>query len=364
MLAGLMSVRRIIETFEAWRRAGDPLVLVTVYETVGSTYSKAGHRILIAANGDFQGLVSGGCLEGDLAERARSVLTEGQPVAVTYDMRDDADDLWGLGVGCNGLIRVFMQPLDPSRDYEPFASIAEQAVGTEEAVVATVIASQRPGIEAGATLLFRPQEARSTWGLERLDAADPLTAELEEGCRRALASGRAVHEAGENGLDVLYAPLHPVPRVLVLGAGLDAIPVVNMAADLGWFVTVADHRPAYIERGGFERAEQALTVDPRALDRYVDVTAFDAVLVMSHHLVTDQTYLSQLAGAAPRYLGVLGPPARRARLLQALGERGEALRPKLRGPVGLDIGADSPESIALSIVAELQAHFSSALRER
>ncbi|MBN1240502.1 MAG: XdhC family protein [Gammaproteobacteria bacterium] len=359
-----MSVRRIIEAFETWREAGEPLVLVTVYDTVGSTYSKAGHRILIAGNGDFQGLVSGGCLEGDLAERARGVLEGGTPTAVTYDMRDDADDLWGLGVGCNGLIRVFMQPLDPAGGYEPFASIARQSVGADRAVVATVVASQREQIAAGATLIFEPRGQNQAFGLERLGGDDALRAALLQGCRRVLDTGRAALAAGEAGADVLYAPLDPVPRVLVLGAGLDAIPVVGMAADLGWFVTVADHRPAYIGRGGFERAEAALTVDPRALARHVDLERFDAVVVMSHHLVTDQTYLSQLTGIRARYLGVLGPPARRARLLQALGEKGEALRPRLRGPVGLDIGADSPESIALSIVAELHAHFSAASRER
>jgi xanthine dehydrogenase accessory factor len=363
MLSALMSVRRIIEAFDAWRESQQPLVLATVYDTLGSTYSKAGHRILIAANGDYQGLVSGGCLEGDLAERARLVIDGGAPIAVTYDMRDGADDLWGLGVGCNGLIRVFLQPLQPGSQYEPFASIARQSVGIDKAAVASVVASERDSPAAGATLIRRPSGDDASWGLERLAPDDPLTRQLVQGCERALRSGRAEYVVSA-GIGVLYAPLLPVPRLLVLGAGLDAIPVVNMAADLGWFVTVADHRPAYIERGGFSRAEQALTIDPRALERSVDVGQFDAILVMSHHLVTDQTYLSQLAAAAPRYLGVLGPPARRARLLQALGDRGEALRPRLRGPVGLDIGADSPEAIALSILAELQAVFSSTARER
>lgn len=128
-------------------------------------------------------------------------------------------------------------------------------------------------------------------------------------------------------------------------------------------MTVADHRPAYLERGEFSRADRVLAVEPRALREQTALDEFDAVLVMSHHLVTDRVYLSQLAGAATRYVGVLGPAARRERLLDALGEAGDALRPRLKGPVGLDLGADSPESIALSIVAELQAVFSGAARE-
>ncbi|HEX6994526.1 MAG TPA: XdhC family protein [Gammaproteobacteria bacterium] len=352
-----MSVRRIIEAFDAWRTRGETLVLATVYDTLGSTYSKPGHRILIAANGDYQGLVSGGCLEGDLAERAASVAATGMPLAVTYDLRDDADDLWGLGVGCNGLIRVFLQPLEPESGFEPFASISARLVGTTGGAAATVIASERADAPAGATLVVDADPSGPTIP-HGLDAHGEAAAALAAGCRSVLDSGRAVHAHGRDGFEVLYAPLVPVPRILVLGAGLDAVPVVDFAAQLGWFVTVADHRPAYLARGGFERADRVLEVDPRELPRRLPLAEFDAVLVMSHHLETDRTYLSHLVGVPARYLGVLGPPARRARLLDALGEAGEALRPRLKGPIGLDLGADSPESIALSIVAELQAVFS------
>ena len=148
--------------------------------------------------------------------------------------------------------------------------------------------------------------------------------------------------------------------MLLLGAGLDAIPLVNMAADLGWRVTVVDHRPAYLARGGFERAERAIHVVPRALAETVSLAEFDAIIVMSHHLVTDRTYLAQLTDMSARYIGVLGPPARKERLLAGLEEMGSAAHGRIKGPVGLDIGADSPETIALSILAELQATLSGA----
>jgi xanthine/CO dehydrogenase XdhC/CoxF family maturation factor len=172
-----------------------------------------------------------------------------------------------------------------------------------------------------------------------------------------MKSGRPEYARDETGARVLYAPLQPVPRLLLLGAGLDAIPVVNLASDLGWIVTVADHRPAYTARPEFGRAEELRLVEPPSLAESIDLDAYDAIVVMSHHLATDQTYLAQLAGVRAIYLGVLGPPARKQRLLDALGERGDGLHGRLKGPVGLDIGADSPESIALSIVAELQAAF-------
>jgi len=348
-----MSVRQIIQTFDAWRAQGEPMVLATVFDTIGSTYSKAGHRILIAANSDYQGLVSGGCLEGDLAERARTVIERDEAAAVTYDMRGEADELFGLGVGCNGLIRVFLQPLQPGQGYQPFAAIAACLLSHRPGAVATVVESARADVKPGATLIVQ-DGAREAWTLAP-SIADALAAE----CERVLRSGGAhYYTTDASGLGVLYAALKPVPKLLLLGGGLDAVPLANMAADLGWRVTVADHRPGYIARGGFTRAERVLHVNPEKLSEQLPLAEFDAVVVMSHHLATDRTYLGHLARARPRYVGILGPRARKERLVADLGAAGAALRDTLKGPVGLDIGADSPEAIALSILAELQATLS------
>lgn len=340
-----MSTRGLIRTFERWRSTGEPMVLATVYETIGSTYSKAGHRILIAANGDYQGLVSGGCLEGDLAERARRVIESNRPQAISFDMRDEADDLWGLGVGCNGLIRVFLQPLTDGEGYQPFSDIARGLLAAAPAVVATVISeADEDRLPPGATLVWDGCDARAD-SLER----------LVPGCREAQAAGNAIYRREPDGATVLYAPIKPIRRLLVLGAGLDAVPVVNMAAELGWRVTVADHRPAYLEKGEFEAAEDARLIDPARMASELEPDRFDAIIVMSHHLMTDQAYLEQLAEVPAGYLGVLGPKDRRERLLSALGDTGKTLQGRLKGPVGLDIGADDPESIALSLLAEMHA---------
>ena len=341
-----MSARGLIRTFERWRRTGEPMVLATVYETLGSTYSKAGHRILIAANGDYQGLVSGGCLEGDLAERARGAIEANEPLAISFDMRDEADDLWGLGVGCNGLIRILLQPLTAGDDYQPFAGIAERLLLAIPAVVATVIAKSGGdnALEPGTTLVW-----------EGGDTGPDSFVRLVPGCRDALAANSAIYRSEADGTAVLYAPLKPIRQLLVLGAGLDAVPVVNMAAELGWRVTIADHRPAYLEKGEFKAAEETRLIDPTAMSRELDPARFDAIIVMSHHLMTDQAYLEQLAAEQVGYLGVLGPKDRRDRLLAAIGDAGESLQGRLMGPVGLDIGADDPESIALSLLAEMHA---------
>jgi xanthine/CO dehydrogenase XdhC/CoxF family maturation factor len=283
-----------------------------------------------------------------MAERARGVAASGRALAVTYDLRDSADELWGLGIGCNGLLRVFLQPLSAANDYQPFAAIAERLAGTADAGVATIIDSGNPDLPIGATAVVTAVDAR-VFGAAR-DGAEQLAA----AGRSALGSAHA-HLARAHGCTVLAAPLRPIPQLLVLGAGLDAVPLVSMAAELGWFVTVADHRPHYIARGGFERAERTLLVEPDGLAAALPLSVFDAIVVMTHHLATDRKYLAQLADVDCDYLGVLGPRARRERLLAELPDTAPRLRERLKGPVGLDIGADSPESIALSILAELHA---------
>ena len=257
--------------------------------------------------------------------------------AVTYDLRDAADELWGLGVGCNGLLRVFLQPLLPANDYQPFAAIAERLAGTRRG---------RRGHghrerAAGRRRRRDGRRRRDRGARVRRERSGRAAAARRRAAPRSRAPRRGL--ATEQGCRILHAPLRPIPKLLVLGAGLDAIPLVGMAAELGWFVTVADHRPGYLARGGFERAERAVLVEPRRLaaalplarlrrDRRHEPPSGDG----------SQVPRASSRGVDTRYLGVLGPRARRDRLLEELADAAPQLRERLKGPVGLDIGADSP----------------------
>ncbi len=348
-----MTVRGLQAAFAEWRRQQLPLVLATVYETMGSTYSKAGARMLITGDGRFQGMLSGGCLEGDLALRAEAVLASGEPQRVTYDLGPNEDELWGLGVGCDGLIRVFLQPLEAGRDYQPFTAMDEVFAGDTTGVAATVLASEHPDVQAGATCVA-VGERREDFGLPP-DAGSVLLPGIRA-VFRDLQSRTETVDAGGYPLEVLFARLAPPPWILVLGGGLDAEPVVRLAGELGWRVTVQDHRPAYIERGNFASAQEVLCVPADTLGEKLDWNRYRAVIVMSHHLDTDRKYLAQIAQTAIPYVGLLGPRNRRGRLLDELGpEIASSLEPRLHGPAGLDIGADGPASIALAILAEMHA---------
>ncbi len=345
-----MTVRHLITAFDRWTAASQPLVLATVYETAGSTYSKAGAQMLINAQGEFQGMLSGGCLEGDLAERAREVLRTGLPQSVTYNLVQNDEALWGLGVGCDGLMRIFLQMLSAQSAYEPFASMCAAYKGESVETAATVLQSSDKRIAAGSSQVsVAGQVAHSDIGPAFGKRITELAAAiLSEGHSRAADLADAGAE-----IKVLVSILRPPPRILVLGAGLDARPVVRLAAELGWRVILQDHRPAYTAAGGFDDAEAVYCVPAEDLGETVDLSRIDAAIVMSHHLVTDGKYLKVLAGTAIPYIGLLGPVNRRVRLLRDLGEAADKLRNRVQGPAGIDIGASGPASIALSIIAQV-----------
>jgi xanthine/CO dehydrogenase XdhC/CoxF family maturation factor len=345
-----MTPKSLLKSFDEWRAQEQPLVLASVYETAGSTYSKAGARMLINAEGDFQGMLSGGCLEGDLAERAREVLSSQKAQMVTYDLGLNDEELWGLGVGCDGLMRIFLQPLITVNDYAPFAAIARAYEGNRREIAVTVLESDGADIEPGATLVTVGDNVE-IFGLTD-EAANVLQDEAKTALAGNVSSTREIRICNAKAT-VLLAVIKPRIRLLVLGAGLDAEPVALLAAELGWRVTVLDHRPAYIENGNFEGAEAVICCPADEMAGRVDLARFDAIIVMSHHLASDRNYLAQISKSEVRYVGLLGPKDRRSRLLDELGDAGSALAGRLRGPAGLDIGAVGPAAIALSIVAEM-----------
>ena len=326
---------------------GQPLVLVTVFETDGSTYSKAGGQMVIDADGNFCGMLSGGCLEGDLVERSRAVIESGEAQVARYDLAAD-DELWGLGVGCDGSLRVLLQPLTPDSGYQPFAAIADVLNGGVPAVLATVIESE--SVRLGASVVIRGELAEG-FGLGERD-----TGRLASEAAGIASPELRVVDLPGGDCRVLYSPLVPAPALLVLGAGLDSEPIARFAAELGWRCTAVDHRPAYIDARNYPSRTQSLCCNAEDLHTHVDLNAYDMAIVMSHHLVSDRSYLEQLAQSEVGYVGLLGPPGRRDRLLAELGEVPDALRDRLRGPAGIILGGRGPGPIALEIVAEMQQY--------
>lgn len=291
---------RLVEFFRRHSAAGEPLALVTVLGTEGSTYSKAGGQMLVAGNGESLGMLSGGCLETDLADRALKIMSGTDAEVVTYDLRDD-DELFGLGIGCEGLLRVLIQPLLAGRDYQPFSGLLQQ-------------------LEDASCVEFPLGDGQQDFGSVRI-----------------------------------WAP----PRLLILGAGADVDPLARIGVDLGFELVVADHRPAAVERIAAIPGLTARCMAAGEIGVQIDLQRFDAAIVMSHNLAADRQYLKALANSPVPYVGLLGPPRRRERLLTDIGADAGLFDNRLHGPVGKRIGGRGPGAIALEIAAELQARFAS-----
>jgi xanthine/CO dehydrogenase XdhC/CoxF family maturation factor len=328
----------LLPLFERERAAGNALVLGVLLHTAGSTYRKPGALILLASNGEYAGLLSGGCLEGDLAEHARAVIGSGVPRMVSYDTRGPDDLLWGLGIGCEGAMQILLLRMDAQRDWQPLTHLALALANHERTAVGIIAESASADLPVGSIAL--PDNAQ-----------DPLV-------RAALQKAAASVEVGwleTPGGKLFLLPLWLPPRLLLLGAGPDVLPVLDFASRLGWKVTLVDHRDAYAQTSRFPAAEAVVLCRPDGVERAIALSGFSAAVVMSHHLPSDLAYLRALAASDIPYVGLLGPPARRERLLQELGSLTERLLPRLHAPVGLALGGRSPESLALAIVAEVHA---------
>jgi xanthine dehydrogenase accessory factor len=323
--------------------AAEPGILATIVATAGSTYRKSGARMLIRPDGSYLGLLSGGCLEADLSGHAGKVQKDSVARSVDYDMRGADDLLFGIGAGCEGAMRVLLEPAGAGRP------------------AAAALASAAPAINAGrpTVLIVVHQSADLVLGTYAPDATRPdakIPPGLLEAAEEALASASSRSIELDLAKGATRAFVHYIaaaPHLLICGAGPDAEPVVSTACTLGWRVTVVDHRPAYAQAARFPGARVILG-DASQLCRLVDPAECHAAIVMSHHLGSDSAYLKSLAEVdAPGYIGLLGPAARRRRLASEIGALNERLRGRLRGPVGLNIGAVTPEGIALAIIAQI-----------
>jgi xanthine/CO dehydrogenase XdhC/CoxF family maturation factor len=334
----------LLPLFERERAAGRALTLGILVHTVGSTYRKAGAMLLIAEGGEYAGLISGGCLEGDLAQRSGAVIETGQAALVTYDLRRADDLIWGLGLGCEGAMHILLLRVGPREEWQPLAHLAGALAAHRPTAIGVVTESRDPGLPVGALLL---------------PPANAPAALLEPSALAALAAARQGSMSSLEGpggkWKLLLLPIELPPRLLLLGAGPDALPLADLAARLHWRVTLIDHRPAYAVRSHFPAAERVLLAQPEEIAQAVDLREFAAAVVMSHHLPSDLEYLRALSASPLAYIGLLGPPARREKLLSELGPAAERLGSRLRAPVGFNLGGRAPEAIALAIIAEIQA---------
>jgi xanthine/CO dehydrogenase XdhC/CoxF family maturation factor len=324
--------------------------------------------MLVCEDGSSTGMISAGCLEGDVIEHAKRVIKASKAVLVEYDTASTSDEMaWGLGLGCNGVVRVLVEPLAPESLYlEALRRSCESHADGSPMTVATVCqhapsdsAFAAARVAIGARLFI---DEGGEAGRENLSDEAALLIESDASVTaRAESAVARVCEVAGGTLKVFVETLLPPVHLVVFGAGRDALPVVELARALGWQTEVVDPQARPVSRSRFAMADRVTLARPEDAAAQISITRRTLTLLMSHNYSHDLALLSFLLASPARYIGVMGPRKRTERMLSELALKEDAYRldetglARLHSPAGLDIGANSPAEIALSIVAEMRA---------
>jgi xanthine dehydrogenase accessory factor len=344
----------VLHAIESLSARGEKLALATIVAVRGSTYRRPGARLLVPEEGDLVGNISGGCLENDVADVAKIVMHEGVARIVSFDLTADDDAVWGWGLGCNGAFELFVEPADKAAEV---AGALRMALEEERPIcMVTILDSSVPGVDQGDRMLVRPGGH-----VERSLSDEPLSSAAREAALEQLARERSEIRplTGTSGqarafVEVLEPPL----RLVVCGAGHDAVPLVRQASALGWGPIVADDRPEFLSHERFPDAAGFVLVErPDKVGEVAPIDERTYVVVMTHNFLRDKDYVRSLLTTPARFIAMLGPAVRTQRLLTELSDEGVDVsdRGRIRGPAGLDLGAEGPEEIATAICAEIVA---------
>ncbi|TYK66225.1 XdhC family protein [Colwellia echini] len=304
-------------------------VLATIIETDGSSYRKQGAMMFINSLGQYFGLLSGGCLEADIMLKARKCWDTGNNLIVCYDMRDEDDLSWQLGIGCGGMVKILLQPITQASNWLHLEKLQTHLLAKKSCIYKQMISENTPD---NTLTLFNQNE------LAQVSAQGTVTQ----------ASLTATEREFKHHIK-------PAPSIIIFGGGIDAVPVVKMAKILGWDVTVIDERVNYARATHFSEADNIIRQPIDSLTKATCLTNTDVIVIMTHNVMLDAKALKFVQGCKAKFVGLLGPTHRTKKVLEEAGLSYQQLSKTLSNPVGLNIGGELPESIALSILSEAHA---------
>ncbi|TWR27520.1 XdhC family protein [Mucilaginibacter pallidiroseus] len=352
----MKEIKDIVNAFNAAQKLQTKTALATVVHVDGSSYRRAGARMLITEDGQLTGAISGGCLEGDALRKARLVIMQQKPMLVTYDTTDDDDAKLGVQLGCNGVISILIEPVDPSLENNPVSFLQKYLSAREPVVLVTVFDMENRQSPQYGTCLLMDANGQTQGYLPQEVGVTVMKDALE-----LLQTNGAASEvySNHNNYTCFVELLLPPISLIVAGAGNDALPLVAFAKILGWKVTLIDGRPNYNTPDRFPDANRIVAKAEEALTNVLpdNRTAF---MLMTHNYNYDIALLQQLLPLSLPYIGVLGPKKRLNKMLDEIAATSPSdySIENIHGPAGLDLGAENAEQIALSIVSEIQAVFS------
>jgi len=347
------------DLLKAYKELTAPAALATVVKTKGPSYRRAGARLLIREDRTTVGMISGGCLEHDVVEKALKIMKSGRPELAVFDMTGTDDEVWGYGQGCNGVISLLIEPLDTPK-IPRHLQFLDRCLSTRmHGVLATIFRVDGEVKAAIGTHLMLGANDE----LEETIRHPVVTSALAEAARSLLsrrASATKEFKFTDGVVEAFLELVRPPVHLVIVGGGHDSPPVARIADELGWELTIVDHRPAYADKSRFPETAQMLLARPEELGTTIPCDDQTAVLIMTHNFEHDIALVRHfLAQGALPYIGLLGPKQRRDLLLRRLHDDGMSVSAaqlgRLFNPVGLDIGSDDPAEIALAAIAEIQA---------
>ena len=342
-------------------------ILATVVDVVGSGYRRPGARMLIDENGYSVGTVSGGCLEADVLERAKKVLETGESAVITYDTTQDENSVFGLSMGCRGIVRILLEAVaKESLIFNAFDCVVKNR---EKTIVATLVNGEN-NVNIGGRVFY---DRLGQFDFNYLPNSFENLESLKGDCLKVY-DGEAkykieTYETEQGAAEFFIERIEPPLSLLLFGAGFDALPLIRFAKELGWRVTTIDHRAAYNNAERIPESDEIIVSNSEDLSESLFADENSVGVIMTHNYERDRNILRRLMNSKCLYVGALGPKKRTENLLEEIGETFSVEQlGRLYAPVGLDIGADTPEEIALAIIAEIRAVLSGRksgfLRER
>jgi xanthine dehydrogenase accessory factor len=354
----MKEIQDIIKAYDTARENGRQTALATVVHVDGSSYRQAGARMLVTDEGQLTGAISGGCLEGDALRKALLVMSQQKPMLVTYDTSDEDDAKLGVGLGCNGIIHILIEPIVASHSNHPINLLKKIVAQRQKAVLLTVFDMEdRKGIQPGTSFLYSENgEMSGTISPGFLQIV--LTADAKQVLQQQRSSTKKYTAETDSYTAFAEFIQSPVSLVIV-GGGNDVMPLVQMAGILGWHTTVIDGRANYATVARFPTASRVLISKPEKVLEQISIDEQTVFALMTHNYNYDLAMLRRLVDTKVLYTGVLGPRKKMERMMSELEAEGVKLTKeqlsRVYSPVGLNIGAETAEEIALSILAEIKA---------
>lgn len=332
--------------------------LVTVVHLDGSSYRRPGARMLVNEDGKITGAISGGCLEGDAQKKALFTISEQKNVLFTYDTSKEDDSEMGIHLGCEGLIQVLFEKIDSEKKDNPIELLRKALSLRQKAVLVTLFHLDNKEKEQLGTCLLLQEDGTISGNIPLSLFENSILGDLNEVMNNEESVFKQ-YKSGQESVTAFFEFIHPPVSLVVLGAGNDAIPLMKFADVLGWDFRIVDRRDTHANKERFPLASQTLVANPDVALNYLSYDKRTFFVLVTHSYKCDYYFLKSLCAADVPYVGILGPKKKLNRMLGELKEGGvsfsQAKISTIFSPTGLDIGAETPEEIALSIIAEIQA---------